>query len=284
MLAQANASMLYSKTFDMNKINIYILICILCSGLPPVIANGQQPTESNYRPFVSSEYKPNEFKVAKKEFLNGNALIRITQAKKISNFKNPPHVCRAWLEVANLQQTTFKKYFDDIEAVGFSFGLFIPEVQPPSPFFAVVKNGDYDGRLFLIRTDGNVFDIPGGFYFITKDKSYLFSVYASDASGIVVFDLKEGRYVLSSDKLPYIHQWYAKNGTYFFTESEWLPANTGMPSEKKGVAYFYDFKFHKIVKKSVSITEVASAKKVAYDFDPREYEDCTISLKKNIKK
>jgi hypothetical protein len=49
-------------------------------------------------------------------------------------------------------KTIFKKYFDDIDAVAFSYGLFIPNVQPPAPYFAVVKNEDYDGPLYLLTS------------------------------------------------------------------------------------------------------------------------------------
>jgi hypothetical protein len=105
-------------------------------------------------------------------------LIRIIQAKKISkNYNEPPYLCLAWIEIT---KTIFKKYFDDIDAVAFSYGLFIPNVQPPTPYFAVVKNGDYDGHLYSVNEDGKVDDFMGGFYFITNDKRYLFSQYVSD--------------------------------------------------------------------------------------------------------
>jgi hypothetical protein len=172
------------------------------------------------------------------------------------------------------KQNIFQRYYDDIEPVGFSFGLFVPIIQPPSPYFAIVKNGDYDGRLFLVKSDGKVYDLMGGFYFITKDKRYLFSKYASDMEGLVVFNLKSDRIVFSSDKIPYIQQWYVKDDNYFFTESEWIPSNLGKPTEKAGLAYFYDFKAHQILPKMITAGEMATAKALAYDFDPREYEDC----------
>jgi hypothetical protein len=56
-----------------------------------------------------------------------------------------------------------------------------------------------------------------------------------------------------------------------------------MPREKEGVAYFYDFNSHKIVKKEISSTELASSKPVAYDFDPRECEDCKVTHNESLK-
>ena len=49
---------------------------------------------------------------------------------------------------------------DDIEPVGFSYGLFVPKRQPVPSYFVALKEGDYDGRLLL----------PGGFYFVTRGK------------------------------------------------------------------------------------------------------------------
>lgn len=265
--------------FRIKKTNIGIFVSIL-GLLLPLMSDGAEP----YKPFIAKQYSPDDFKISQAEFRNGDAVIRIIQAKKISKkYDKPPYTCRAWLDVMRGKQTMFRRYFDDIDAVGFSYGLFVPEVQPPPPFFAVVKNGDYDGRLFLVHKDGKVFELVGGFYFISENKRYLFSHYASDTSGLAVFDLQEGRVVFSSDKLPvYQHQWYIRKSSYFFTASEWL-GSSGMPREKEGVAYFYDFESHEIIEKKITSTELAASKSVAYDFDPRECEDCKVTHNKSLK-
>jgi hypothetical protein len=256
----------------MKKANIGILVSILGLLLPLTSDGAEQ-----YKPFIASQYSPKEFKISQGEFPNGNALIRIIEAKTISEkYVKSPHACRAWLEVTKAKQTLFRKYYDDIDAVGFSYGLFVPKVQPPPPFFAVVKNGDYDGRLFLVDKDGKVFDLIGGFYFISENKRYLFSSYASDISGLAVFDLQRGHVVFSSDKLPEDqYQWYIKKGAYFFTASEWYG---------HGIGYFYDFKSHKIIEKEMTSAELAASKPVAFDFDPKECEDCKVTHNKALKR
>lgn len=257
----------------MKKINIRILVSILALFLP-LISDGAEL----YKPFIQRQYSPKEFKISQGEFRNGNIIIRIVEAKKKpEGQQTPPHICRAWLEVNKSNQTLFRKYYGDIDPVGYSYGLFVPENQPPRPFFAIVKQGDYDGRLFLVHKDGKVWDLMGGSYFISKNKRYLFSLYASDISGLAVFDLKERRVVFSSDKMPeYPYQWYTIKGAYFFTAYEWL-GTSGTPSEKKGVGYFYDFKSHRIIDKAISRAELAASKPVAFDFEPKECEDCKIT-------
>lgn len=262
----------------MNEIIILSFI-ILLGLLGPSIGYGEQ----TYRTFAADEYNSKEFKISQRDINHDDMIIQIIQAKKLINFTESPHYCRAWFNIIKSKQNVFQRYYDDIGPVGFSFGLFVPKVQPPTPYFAIVKNGDYDGRLFLVRSDGKVYDLMGGFYFITKDKRYLFSKYASDMEGLVVFDLKSDRIVFSSDKIPYIHQWYVKDDNYFFTESEWISSNLGKPTQKAGLAYIYDFKTHQIFSKTITAVEMATAKTLAYDFDPREYEDCITEVNKSLK-
>jgi len=247
--------------------------------------HAQTSPDTQFRPFVLKEYDPKEFTVSQNEFHNGGASIRITQAKQIAiNVHKPPTICRAWIEVVKENKTTFQKYLADMDPAGFSYGVFIPAAQPPAPFFAVVKIGDYDGRLYLVNKEGKVEDLMGGFYFITNDKRYLFSQYATDGTGLVVYDLAEGRTVYSSDKIPHMHQWYFKDGACFFTESEWIRSNIGRPTEKPGIAHFYDFKTHQIISKKITVAERAAAKTLAFDFDPRDYEDCTTGTGKPLTK
>ena len=255
---------------NFKDINLYQLAGILVLILPQFSVGA-----ISYEPFVVSQYDPEKFKISKVEIRNGNSLIRLIAAKNVSEkHDKPPYLCRAWFDVIKANQTIFSKFFDDIDAVGFSFGLFIPKLQPPPPYFAVVKNGDYDGRLFLVNENGEVFDLIGGFYFISENKKFLFSHYASDTSGLAVFDLLEGLVVFSSDRLPaYQHQWYKYDDSYFFTASEWLDSS-GMPDEKKNVGYFYDFTSQEIVEKIMTRAELGASEPIKFDFDPRDYDNC----------
>jgi len=256
------------------KICIFVSILVLSVSLH---SDGADPC----RPFISEQYSQDQYKVTQSQYRNGDIVILVIEAKRISRInKEPPYACRAWLYVMKGKHTIFQRCFNDIDPVGFSYGLFVPKVQPPFPYFAVVKNGDYDGRLFLVHKDGEVFDLIGGFYFLSENKRYIFSHYASDSPGLAVFDLKERRVVFSSVELPaYQHQWYIKKGAYYFTASEW-PGSSGIPSEKEGVAYFYDLSSHKIIEKKITKKEVEVSKPIAYEFDPRNCEDCVATHNK----
>jgi hypothetical protein len=257
----------------MTKKRVGMIVAMLWAILP-LIGQGS----ALYKPFIPDEYGKHDYEVSSRSIEHGDVVLLVREVKGIADRGDSPRLCRAWFEVVKGKQQIFKRYFDDIDAVGFSYGLFIPKTQPPSPFFAVVKNGDYDGRLFLVHKGGKVFDVLGGRYFMTQDKRYLFSEYVSDGAGLTVFDLHANRVVFSSQKLPYIHQWYVKDGEYFFTESEWASASGG-PREKERVAHFYDFETNRIVEKNIESSEVKRAKTIEYDFNPREYEDCSVAGK-----
>src|SRR5215469_16395218 len=88
-----------------------------------------------------------------------------------------------------------------------------PRTAASADFFVAVKDGDYDGRLFVVSKDGEVADLIGGSYFITADHEFLVSEYSSDLHAIVVFDLGENRKVLESRNIAEIDTWCRDDAT-----------------------------------------------------------------------
>ena len=179
-------------------------------------------------------------------------------------YVNPPHYCRAWVDVLKGEQLVKRFYYDDIEPVGFSFGVFAPKQQPAPDYFMVVKEGDYDGRLVLVDKQGTAIDLPGGFYFVTRDKKFLVSRHSSDEPGLTVFDLGNHRVTLQPKGMFDGNSWYHDKLGYFVTDYE-NPGNAGR----------LDLRNHRLVEIKVSESDLKKATKVQYDFDPRKKEDCT---------
>lgn len=224
------------------------------------------------RKFSPVQYPPSLFQVSQRIIAHGAVQVRIVQARKIKSNKQAPHLCRAWLSVSTADKVLFERYFDDIDAAGDSFGLFVPRVQPGWRFVAVVKIGDYDGRLYLIRDDGKTTDLDGGFYFVTEDGRFLFSEYHSDSKGATVFDLESDRTVFAVRDDRDIIQWYStKDRQLFFTGrlgTDWPPR------ERLDIVYRYDFGNHRFVQEPGSQYPVAAARKLAWAFDPRKHQNC----------
>ena len=231
-------------------------------------------------PFDSKDYNPDKYAVTKCSYVHGSADIIITQVRPITkNRKNRtarPGFCRAWIEVKTKGGITFNSYFSDISPAGYSYGIFVPKKQPSTDYFITVKFGDYDGRIFLISKSGKVTESPGGEYFLTKDKRYLFVQYSSDMSMLIVFDLKKGKEICRAKDIPYIHNWYVKNGNYMFTISDWT--RSSIPTEKSGTAYVYDFDSNEI-KEKTGESILSGAEKIEYDFEPGNVNNCSCNKK-----
>ena len=218
----------------------------------------------------SDEYK-NGYNVSTCEIRHGKVRIQVKEVKSPSEALQHEFYCRAWFNVLRNGGKIFSIYYPDMEPVGGPYGLFIPQNQPPSPYFAIVKQGDYDGRLFLVNKSGDVHNLKGGSYFVTRDKRYLFSEYVSDMSGLEVFDLRKGKTVFTSDEdFPEILRWYENKGEYFFIELA--------PSKSEECeAYWIDFAKGQITKKRVNAAALSRAREVKFDFDAKLYADCSCS-------
>ncbi|HST11300.1 MAG TPA: hypothetical protein VLL05_13065 [Terriglobales bacterium] len=213
--------------------------------------------------FHAAEYPTGKFQISRRELPLGEVTVRVIQVKNLG-YTMLPDTCRAWLEVRKGERLPKRFYYADIEPVGFSFGIFLPKRQPTEDYFVAVKEGDYDGRLLLVRKDGETQDLPGGFFFVTSDRRFLVSEYSSDLYALAVFDLKENRKVLESRDLPEIGSWYQDDSGYFFMEYG-----------KPGQAERLDLEKGQLTKMHVKPADLSRAHKVHYDFDPRNTRDCT---------
>jgi hypothetical protein len=58
----------------------------------------------------------------------------------------------------------------------------------------------------------------------------------------------------------------------------------GHANRESGIAHFYDFKKQQIISKEIAAAEIGAAKKLACDFGPRKFEDCTTGPYKSPKR
>ncbi len=182
----------------------------------------QSQTKEPIKLFKKSDYADSVFTITSKQYSHGDITIRLTQVLNISSYS--PFICRAWLNIEQKGRIIRQYYLNSIEPVGSYFGIFVPNALPTNNYFAVVKHGDYDGRLILIDKSGKMSQYMAGSYLVTKKKDYLFSEYYSDMTGIEVVDLHNGRSVFQSNDLPSITKWYCNNTNdnekYFFTSDD----------------------------------------------------------------
>jgi hypothetical protein len=179
------------------------------------------------------------------------------------------------LEVRKDNTVVRQAYFDDIDPVGSSFGIFLPKHQPLEDYFVALKDGDYDGRLLLVGKDGSLTDLPGGSFFLTPDKRYLIGEHASDYASLIVFDVTQRRTVIdgAKEKLPGVGDWYLDNAGSFFTEDD----ETGQPqdtSQKTVAIYRLDLKRLKVARDVKTKARLESIQKIDY-YPWQNSADCT---------
>lgn len=216
--------------------------------------------------FSPRDYPSSQYLVTQASHTLGDVTIQIIQAKRRKPDGSAPHFCRAWVDVSRGEKLLRRIYYSDMEAVGASYGVFVPAIQPSADYFALVKEGDYDGRLLLVDRQGVVTNLLGGFFFVTADGRFIVSQYSSDETGLAVFDLQAHRTMLQSKEVPY-QNWYKDGLGYFFAEDD-------SPEEENTAIYRLNLKTAKLLKSTIDPKRLQAAHKVRFDFDPRQFSDC----------
>lgn len=210
---------------------------------------------------------------------SGNLMVEVAQVKRLDEKHSNPRYCRAYVQVMSGKKT-FTEYFDDINGLGGASGLFVPKSTIPGGYHSVVKVGDYDGRLLLLRNDGAFWNLPGGSYFLSKNNQQLFSIHECDArTGLAVFDLDKGSILYQSNEKakkvpPIIDKWYFDGTQYFFTV---MNADGSTPNGDQQEVFAYDNSTRKLVMKTLSAKQLNSAEKVSYLFDAQSEKDLQLA-------
>jgi len=237
--------------------------------------------------FDPKSYPAKSSHVSSHDYPIGKFTVRIIQVKPVFDWDptNPsictacPTLCRAWLEVRDGGRVIRQAYFDDIDAIGWIYGIFLPEHQPLPDYFLAIKEGDYDGRLLLVGKDGSLTNLPGGDFFLTPDKQYLIGSHDSDSQYPFVVDLARRRLVVDGEKekWPEVDEWYMDKAGYFFVAL----ADDGMPqgydADSKPetlVIYRLDLKSLTVKRGVITKSRLAMARKIV-GVPWKKTDDCT---------
>ena len=232
------------------------------------------------KPFTPTDFPDSVSKIYKHTMQNGKVGIEAIQVKRVNEKHSNPRYGRAWVSMQKNGKRTQCDYFADINPLGGAYGLYYPNKNMPSNYRCIVKLGDYDGRLLLINDEGKHWNLPGGSFFLSKDKQYLFSTHECDApTGIAIFDLKNAIPVFETNEKakavpPIVDKWYFNGTNYFFTTKE---ADGSTSKGNKREILVFDAKGRKLDKKRVSTAEIAAATAVKYDFNAMSESDLKAS-------
>jgi len=174
--------------------------------------------------------------------------------------------CRIWLTVKNGNQITDKLFYPDCQAVGGCSGIFA-DGQPSKDYIILSKLGDYSGQLIIIDNTGKIKTYPGGGYSISDDLKYLFSIHASDVSGLTVFDLSKNKLVFTNKLKSELADFYKIGNKYFAVEID-----DDDTDENHTIILTVDFVAGRMIKSTVNDQYVEKASRLktynSYTFAP----------------
>lgn len=226
--------------------------------------------------FDAKSYPAGTFYVSRRDYPIGKFKVRIIQVKAVNDTTSTnPSYCRAWVEVREGGMELKQAYFDEIDPVGWKYGIFLPKRQPLPHYFFALKDGDYDGRLLLVGEDGSLTNLPGGSFFLTPDKRYLIGSHDSDYQSLLVVDVARRRLVIDGEKerLPSVNEWYVDKSGYFFTALD----ESGTPlhlNRETLVIYRLNLKNLSVTKSAMYAVRLKATRKVE-TVQWQETPDCT---------
>lgn len=203
-----------------------------------------------YKDFVAADYANNDYKTKIQSIPFNDMTIKLIKINNKADENENAFYCRAWLKVIRNDSTIDSLYFDNMLAGKGCAGIYMDNSQPDPNHFILTKFGDYDGRTLIINHLGQIRNITGGKYFITRDKRYLFSLYDSDLSGIAVFDFRYDKLTYSNNSFKTkLTDWYFQEGRYFSLDQE--AEEEESESENPNAALFFTIQYYDFIKRTM---------------------------------
>lgn len=226
-----------------------------------VISFGQVNKQVLYNP---DDYPEAKYSVKIDTFSLKIFKIELVQAKlkDVKTLDADSIHCRIWLTVKSGNTVLDKLFYPDCLGLGGCSGVYA-DGQPNKEYIILSKLGDYTGQLIIIDKTGKIQTYSGGYYFVSDNSRYLFSILNSDGFGLSVFDLLKNKLIFSTDTLKNeLGDFYIADNKSFVVEIE------DVKKEKKTNILTFDYNKNSLIKSTVDDKYIQKAKKLRiYNFD-----------------
>lgn len=222
--------------------------------------------EAVIKEFKFTDYPADKYTVSVDSHILAAYLIEYIEVRN-KNADDEP-LCRAWFRLKQYGKVVNQAYFDNIQPQGSCSGVYMPEIQPRKDYFIASKFGDNDGKLILIKKNGQIQQIKGGEFFLSIDKRYIITNHNSNESGFTFFDLNLDKILFEGKVEKPLADWYFQDNRFYATVS-----NDKVINNKLNLV-FYDIVENKPAVKPTISGYIRMDKKLAKYNDMSKIDKC----------
>jgi hypothetical protein len=158
--------------------------------------------------------KSGKYAFAEKSYTIGKHVFRIINMKRLSMTSGAPDT--ACISAIILDKRKYVLF--DIDAPSGPLGMIVPAVQPIADGLVILKASPYEGKTFLLLSDGKVVTLPGASVIIDTVGKCVYCVWDNDKSfKLTVFDYKNLRLIINTTEIVEPKRWYSAGMGYYFT-------------------------------------------------------------------
>jgi hypothetical protein len=159
--------------------------------------------------------KSTKHSFAEKSYTVGKHTFRVVNIKPLAKTDT------ACISAIILDKRKYVLFDVDVPSASAPLGMVVPAVQPIKGGLVILKPSPYDGKTFLLLSDGKVVTLPGASTVVDTNGKCVYCVWDNDKNfKLTVFDYKGLRLIINTTEIPEPKQWYNSVMGYCFTAAD----------------------------------------------------------------
>jgi hypothetical protein len=156
--------------------------------------------------------KSKQHSFAEKSYIIGKHTFHVVNIKPLGRSDT------ACISAIILDKRKYVLFDVDVPSASAPLGMVVPAVQPIKGGLVILKASPYDGKTFLLLSDGKVVTLPGASIVIDTVGKCVYCVWDNDKNfKLTVFDYKGLRLIINTTEIAEPKQWYGSAMGYCFT-------------------------------------------------------------------
>jgi len=155
-------------------------------------------------------------KVTERVYTIGNHTFKVLNIKPLQPGPDADTACISAIVLDKRKYVLF-----DVDVAAGGVGLIVPPMQPVGDGLIILKASPYEGKTFLLLSNGKVVTLPGASVIVDSVGNCLYCVWDNNKTfRLTVFDYKNLRVVIKTTEIDEPKEWFTNGVAYGFTGSE----------------------------------------------------------------